>query len=117
MTDISRRDFVGAGVLAGIAATATSERAGAQAPALRRGSAKPVVIASGNGNQFKNGGDRTCVEEAFRLLLDCRRRTDLAERRDRMDMDRMGRDVAAKGTVDPVRVPRVPGGAVERDRR
>jgi len=69
MTDISRRDFVGAGVLAGIAATATSERAGAQAPALRRGSAKPVVIASGNGNQFKNGGDRTCVEEAFRLLV------------------------------------------------
>jgi N4-(beta-N-acetylglucosaminyl)-L-asparaginase len=69
MTDISRRDFVGAGVLAGIAATATSERARAQAPALRRGSAKPVVIASGNGNQFKNGGDRTCVEEAFRLLV------------------------------------------------
>src|SRR2546429_4261915 len=50
-------------------------------------------------------------------LLDFRRRSDLTERRDRMDMDRMGRDVAAKGTVDPVRVPRVPGGAVERDRR
>src|SRR3989442_7322288 len=57
------------------------------------------------------------MQVAFRLLLDCRRRTDLAERRDRMDMDRMGRDVAAKGTIDPVRVPRVPGGTVERDRR
>ena len=57
------------------------------------------------------------MQVAFRLLLDCRRRTDLAERRDGVDMDRMGRDVAAEGTVDPVRVPRVPGRAVERDRR
>ena len=55
--------------------------------------------------------------DAFRLLLDFRRRSDLTERRDRMDVDRMGRDVAAEGTVDPVRVPRVPGRAVERDRR
>jgi N4-(beta-N-acetylglucosaminyl)-L-asparaginase len=29
---------------------------------------RPVVIASGNGNRFRNGGERTCVEEAFRLL-------------------------------------------------
>src|SRR5207245_6482097 len=47
------------------------------------------------------------------LLLDFRRRTDLAERRDRMDMDRMGRDVAAKWTVEPVLVPRVPRRTVE----
>ena len=67
MTDISRRDFVRAGVLAGVAAGARGERALAQAPAVGRSSTKPVVIASGNGNRFKNGGDRTCVEEAFRL--------------------------------------------------
>lgn len=29
---------------------------------------KPVVIASGNGNQFKNGGDETCVQKAFRMM-------------------------------------------------
>jgi len=29
---------------------------------------KPVVIASGNGNQFKNGGTVTCVEKAFSLM-------------------------------------------------
>ncbi len=31
-------------------------------------SVKPVVIASGNGNTYKNGGDETCVERAFRML-------------------------------------------------
>jgi N4-(beta-N-acetylglucosaminyl)-L-asparaginase len=25
----------------------------------------PVVIASANGNRFRNGGDMTCVEKAF----------------------------------------------------
>lgn len=30
---------------------------------------KPVVIASGNGNQFKNGGTVTCVEKAFSLMM------------------------------------------------
>ena len=69
MTDINRRDFVRAGVLAGVAAGVTGERGFAQAPAIRTGSARPVVVASGNGNRFKNGGDRTCVEEAFRLLV------------------------------------------------
>ena len=68
MADVSRRDFVRTGVLAGVAAGATGERAFGQAPAVVRGAVRPVVIASGNGNRFKNGGDRTCVEEAFRLL-------------------------------------------------
>ncbi len=68
MADVSRRDFVRDGVLAGVAAGARGERVFGQAPAVVRGAVKPVVIASGNGNRFKNGGDRTCVEEAFRLL-------------------------------------------------
>ena len=29
---------------------------------------KPLVIASANGNRFKNGGDMTCVERAFTLM-------------------------------------------------
>jgi N4-(beta-N-acetylglucosaminyl)-L-asparaginase len=33
----------------------------------RRGP-KPVVIASANGNKFKNGGDVTCVQKAFTLM-------------------------------------------------
>jgi hypothetical protein len=31
---------------------------------------KPVVIASANGHQFRNGGTETCVEHAFRLMTD-----------------------------------------------
>ncbi|MCA1658532.1 MAG: N(4)-(beta-N-acetylglucosaminyl)-L-asparaginase [Verrucomicrobiaceae bacterium] len=31
-------------------------------------STKPVVIASANGNKFKNGGDMTCVQKAFTLM-------------------------------------------------
>ena len=69
MIDINRRDFVRATALAGVAAGAADERVLAQAPAVRTGSRRPVVIASGNGNRFKNGGERTCVEEAFRLLV------------------------------------------------
>ena len=69
MTDVSRREFVRAGVLAGVTAVETGERVLAQAPAVKKGSSRPVVIASGNGNRFRNGGDRTCVEEAFRLLV------------------------------------------------
>ena len=69
MSGITRRDFVRAGVLVGAASGLADEHARAQAPAIRKSSARPVVIASGNGNRFKNGGDRTCVEEAFRLLV------------------------------------------------
>src|SRR5918993_1702911 len=69
MTDINRRKFVRASVMAGVAVAASGERVVTQSPAVRTGAARPVVIASGNGNRFKNGGDRTCVEEAFRLLV------------------------------------------------
>ena len=56
---VSRREFVRAG--AGMAAASSF-----QGPTvLVRGPARPVVIASANGNRFKNGGPRTAVEEAF----------------------------------------------------
>ena len=64
MKDSSRREFVKMG-----AATVAAAGAGplfAQAPTVMvRKSAPPVVISSENGSQFKNGGPRTCVEEAF----------------------------------------------------
>src|SRR5262245_54784872 len=69
MTDISRREFVRSGALAGVAVGLAGERGLAQGPAIKSNSSKPVVVASANGNRFKNGGDRTCVEEAFRLLI------------------------------------------------
>lgn len=31
---------------------------------------KPIVIASANGQQFRNGGTETCVERAFRLMTE-----------------------------------------------
>ena len=33
---------------------------------------KPLVIASANGNSYRNGGDATCVEKAFRLITEGR---------------------------------------------
>jgi N4-(beta-N-acetylglucosaminyl)-L-asparaginase len=51
---ISRRQFVKAGVGAGVAAAV-----------VRAKPSRAVVISSRNGNQFKNGGPRTAVDEAY----------------------------------------------------
>jgi N4-(beta-N-acetylglucosaminyl)-L-asparaginase len=60
---VSRRDFVRVGT--GIVAAGASPAFG-QGPAVRSATTtRPVVIASANGNRFKNGGTRTAVEEAF----------------------------------------------------
>src|SRR4026208_854512 len=67
MGDISRRKFVRAG-LAGGTSTAAAHPLFGQGPAVIGRGARPVVIASANGNRFKNGGSSTCVEQAFRLL-------------------------------------------------
>lgn len=56
---------VGAGVLAGSSASRA-----VQAPAVHSAKTKPAVIASGNGNIYKNGGTETCVERAFRLMTE-----------------------------------------------
>src|SRR2546428_5068697 len=62
---ISRREFVKAGTAAGV--TAASVGPGfAQGPTvLAPRTVKPVVIASANGNKYKNGGPRTAGEEAL----------------------------------------------------
>ncbi len=69
MTDkLSRRDFVRKTAATAMAAGASPLLA--QAPAVRtRRTTGPVVIASENGHQFKNGGPRTCVEEAYRRMV------------------------------------------------
>ena len=61
---LSRREFVKTGTAAGMIAAARP--AFGQAPTVLVPSAvKPVVIASSNGNKYKNGGPRTAVEEAL----------------------------------------------------
>ena len=75
---ISRRAFVTS--TAGIAAAAATpafghdapqaSAAAGQAPAVvTRKPVKPAVIASANGNEYKNGGDKTCVETAFAMMM------------------------------------------------
>jgi N4-(beta-N-acetylglucosaminyl)-L-asparaginase len=62
-----RRDFLRAGAAAGVAA-ASAKTLSAGAPAVIIQNVRPAVVASANGNQFKNGGDETCVQRAFRLM-------------------------------------------------
>ena len=65
---VNRREFVKAGTAAGLAAAAPATGFGS-APMIRRQNAsRPVVVASGTGHQYKNGGDKTCVETAFERM-------------------------------------------------
>ena len=68
MSGITRRNFLGTSVIAGLGAKGTRVGAFAQAPSVVRGAIRPVVVASSNGHTFRNGGSSTCVEHAFRLL-------------------------------------------------
>lgn len=54
---ISRRQFVKAGVGAGVAAAI-----------VRAKPSRAVVVSSRNGNEFKNGGPRTAVHEAYERI-------------------------------------------------
>ena len=68
MKPINRRQFVQAGA-AVAAAAAVPARAFGQAPTVMTpASAKPIVICSANGNQYRNGGKHTCVEKAFAMI-------------------------------------------------
>jgi N4-(beta-N-acetylglucosaminyl)-L-asparaginase len=66
---MNRREFVLSGTAAGLAAAAPREVFGQAPTVIAPKSVKPVVIASGNGNTFKNGGPVTCVEKAFSLMM------------------------------------------------
>lgn len=65
---ITRRDFVLSSAAAGVAAATPVAAFGSSPTMIVQGESKPVVIASGNGNRFKNGGTKTCVETAFNLM-------------------------------------------------
>lgn len=61
---LTRRDFVKSGAAAGLA-TLAPRAVTAQAPGVITRAARPLVIASANGNVYRNGGAQTCVELAF----------------------------------------------------
>jgi N4-(beta-N-acetylglucosaminyl)-L-asparaginase len=65
---MKRRDFIRHSAAAGLIAAAPSALDGKSPAVIRQSKAKPIIIASGNGNQFKNGGDVTCVQKAFALM-------------------------------------------------
>ena len=62
---LTRRDFLASSAAASIAATTSSHAA----PAIHTGQSKPVVIASRNGIEKKNGGQVSCVETAFNRMI------------------------------------------------
>src|SRR5260221_10449724 len=65
---MKRRDFM-IGTGAASLVLASKSGTGAALPTMLVPSAvKPLVISSANGNQFKNGGNVTCVQKAFAML-------------------------------------------------
>jgi N4-(beta-N-acetylglucosaminyl)-L-asparaginase len=68
MTKIKRREFIQSSA-AGALTIAASKSTVAQFPNLMiQTGVKPVVVASSNGNRFKNGGDMTSVHKAFTMM-------------------------------------------------
>jgi len=66
---MNRRRFVQSSVAGGLTLAVTPRELLGQAPTVMSSkSVKPVVIASSNGNKFKNGGDMTCVQKAFTMM-------------------------------------------------
>jgi N4-(beta-N-acetylglucosaminyl)-L-asparaginase len=63
---VTRREFVQTST-AGLAIAATAPVFG-QAPAVQSGSVRPVVVASANGNRYRNGGPVTGVQRAFEMM-------------------------------------------------
>src|SRR5687767_4939247 len=65
---IKRREFIRNTTAVGIT-LAAGKSALAQFPTIwNQSSVKPLVIASANGNRFKNGGNMTAVHKAFTMM-------------------------------------------------
>lgn len=65
---IRRRDFIRGTAAAGLTLAAAKSTV-SQFPAIHiQSGVKPIVIASGNGNRFKNGGNETAVQKAFTMM-------------------------------------------------
>jgi N4-(beta-N-acetylglucosaminyl)-L-asparaginase len=66
---LSRREFVKTGA-AGLTAASVVPTVPTLPTMILQKTVKPVVIASGNGNVYKNGGKETTVELAFRMITE-----------------------------------------------
>lgn len=68
---INRREFVQAGAALPLAAVAPAAvRSQGQGPTvITPKTAKPVVVASANGNKYTNGGPKACTQTAFDLIV------------------------------------------------
>jgi len=66
---ISRREFVKAGTAATVAAGVPAASLAQGPSVLVRKATPPVVISSANGHEYKNGGPRSCVEEAWQRIV------------------------------------------------
>ena len=67
MKKIKRRDFMRTTGAAGLTLAAANSTVRGF-PNISQNSIKPLVIASSNGNKFKNGGDVTAVQKAFAMI-------------------------------------------------
>ena len=76
MPKVNRRDFIATTAAAGVVA-ATARPFASSGPEVivqsnsrssSASSSRPVVVASDNGNRYKNGGTKTCVELAFEQM-------------------------------------------------
>ena len=66
---MQRRDFLAsATALGALTAVDTAFPRPAAATTIRQRAAKPVVVASSNGNYFRNGGSQTCIELAWEMM-------------------------------------------------
>src|SRR5258706_3821997 len=65
---MKRRDFIIGTGAAGLALASKSEGKAGAPTMLVPSAIKPMVISSANGNRFKNGGDVTCVQKAFKMI-------------------------------------------------
>ena len=66
---MNRRRFMQSSVASGLTLAVTPRALfGQAATVMSSKTAKPVVIASANGNKFKNGGEMTCVQKAFTMM-------------------------------------------------
>lgn len=66
---MQRREFLAsASALGALTAVDLSSAHGAPA-ILRRRAARPVIVSSSNGNWFRNGGPKNCIETAYEMIV------------------------------------------------
>jgi N4-(beta-N-acetylglucosaminyl)-L-asparaginase len=69
---MKRRDFMRSSAVAGLTLAAGNSAANAVSRefpnVMIQSGIKPIIIASSNGNKFKNGGDMTAVQKAFTMM-------------------------------------------------